>query len=318
MKFCTYLCNDINFEPAAVQPCCNVHAVAVPRFQFTGGTLNMKSYAKHIQDVVVKLQTKDTLCQMCPELYSLDESQNNITARILFKTVSINMHRYLCNCKCTYCNYWQDNRKSYPILPVLQSLFEQDVLNKTCFFSWGGGESTLLPDFEETSRWIQHGGWLQYVHTNALRFSPAIISLLEHGSGSINISLDSASPDVYKNVKGVDGFKNVITHISQYRTVALNGSHVCLKYLIFEKNNSIGEIEKFFTLCQHLDISSVQFSLNFLELNNAGPSDKTLLAAAFFKHRAISLGLACTPFFIPMHLLLAIDNLQYKHFVARR
>ena len=129
--------------------------------------------------------------------------------RLLFRSVSINMHRQ-----------WRGHGAGYAILPVLRNLEEQKVLRRDCFFSWGGGEPGILPDFEEASQWILHNGWPQYVHTNALRFSPAIAALLREGKGGVNVSLDSASPEVYRAVKGVDGFTRVTANIERYRAAA--------------------------------------------------------------------------------------------------
>ena len=96
MNFCSYLCRDINFEPTAVQPCCDVHGVEVPRFPFTGGKLDMKAYAAHIEKCFQRLQTTgDTLCRNCPQLREIpDHTTGHI--QIQFQTVSINMHRHLC------------------------------------------------------------------------------------------------------------------------------------------------------------------------------------------------------------------------------
>lgn len=313
MKFCLNLCNDINFEPDAVQPCCNVHAIAVPRFPFTGGRLDMAAYARHIQNVVEQLQKGGAVCRGCPECIEINAPQDS-AARLPFRSVSINMHRHLCNCRCVYCDLWRGHGAGYAILPVLRNLEEQKVLRRDCFFSWGGGEPGILPDFEEASQWILHNGWPQYVHTNALRFSPAIAALLREGKGGVNVSLDSASPEVYRAVKGVDGFTRVTANIERYRAAAREAGLIHLKYIIFEKNNAVAELERFFALCRALDVTSVQFSLNFQELNGAGPAPKTLLGAAFFRHRAASLGMACVPFFIPKRWLSVIDELEQRHF----
>lgn len=86
MKFCLNLCNDINFEPDAVQPCCNVHAIAVPRFPFTGGRLDMAAYARHIQNVVEQLQKGGAVCRGCPECIEINAPQDS-AARLLFRSV---------------------------------------------------------------------------------------------------------------------------------------------------------------------------------------------------------------------------------------
>ena len=314
MNFCSSLVHDINFEPTAVQPCCDVHGVEVPRFPFTGGRLDMAAYAAHVEKSFQRLQARgDRLCRNCPELREIpDNCAGNM--RILFQTVSINMHRHLCNCKCVYCSLWRGKGKGYPIVPVLQSLHEQHVLHPRCLFSWGGGEPSILHDFEEASLWIKGHGWWQYVHTSCLRFSPAIATLLHEGLGGINVSLDSGTPSTYEWVKGLNGFAKVCGNLERYMSSALIPDNVHLKYIIFELNNSPAEIRAFLAFCSQLGISNVQYSLNFQELNGAGPSQKTLLGAVFFQFLATEMNMKCAPSFIPPKWQQAIDELRAKHF----
>lgn len=316
MNFCSSLCRDINFEPSFVQPCCDVYGIEIPRFPFSGGKLDIPAYVAHIENVFKHLQTDgDTLCCGCPELQEVsDDMQANL--RVLFQTVSINMHRHLCNCKCVYCDLWRGKGEGYPILPVLQSLQEQRILAPDCYFSWGGGEPSILRDFEDTSIWIREHGWLQYIHTNCLRFSPAIVSLLQDGRGGINISLDSGSAAIYQKVKGIDGFNKVCENLERYAAATTSIKNIHLKYIIFEMNNSAAEIKNFFSICTQLGIINVQYSLNFKEMNKSSPSPKTLLAAAFFHAMAEQLGLNCIPSFIPLKWQATIDDLRRKHFQA--
>ena len=317
MRICAKLFNDINFEPDAVQPCCNVHWIRVPRFPFNGGPLDMQAYAEHIGSVMDELQHSGPLCQGCPDLQEHDLGQNRNVC-ILFRTVSINMHRYQCNCRCVYCDLWQHAEKGsgYPILPALQSLAEQHVLDKQCYFSWGGGEPTILKDFEAASSWILQQGYPQYVHTNALRYSPAVESLLRQGRGAVNVSLDSASPGVYRAVKGVDAFPRVVEHIRRYAAAACTPGLVHVKYIVFAKNNSVKEIAHFLDLCCSLGVDVVQYSLNFAELNTGSAQATSLLGAAFLRHHAAELGLRTEPFFIPPAEMEAIDKLEQEHFGA--
>ena len=102
MNFCSSLVHDINFKPTAVQPCCDVHGVEVPRFPFIGGRLDMAAYAAHIEKSFQRLQASEgKLCRNCPELKEIT-GNNAGNIRILFLTIGINMHRHLCNCKCVY------------------------------------------------------------------------------------------------------------------------------------------------------------------------------------------------------------------------
>lgn len=319
MKLCPMLLNDINLEPASLQPCCDVHGCEVPAFPFSGGKVDMQAYAAHIANCLRRLQEKDDrLCRGCPSLREIPDAQVP-DLKIEFKTVSINAHRYLCNCKCVYCELWKHRERGlgYPVLPVLKSLASQQALAANCFFSWGGGEPSILKDFEEASLWVTRRGFWQNVHTNALRFSPAIAFLLQERRGEINISLDSGTAETYQKIKGIDGFAAVTGSLGRYAEAAGDSQAISLKYIIFETNNSIPEITRFFDLCVQFGIKRVQFSLDFREVNGSGPSEKTLLAAAFFASRAAALGLSCTPFFITPKYLEKIAALQKEYFPAR-
>lgn len=314
MKLCPMLFNDINLEPASLQPCCDVHGCEVPAFPFSGGKVDMRAYTAHIADSIRRIQEKDSpLCRGCPSLVEIPDT-GPLNLKIEFHSVSINPHRYLCNCKCVYCELWKHPKPlSYPILPVLKSLAEQRALAPDCFFSWGGGEPSILKDFEEASLWATENRYWQNVHTNALRFSPAIAFLLHEQRGSVNISLDSGSAETYQQVKGVDGFAKVVGSLGRYAAAAADPKSITLKYIIFEANNTIPEITRFFELCTQLGIRKVQLSLDLREVHGKGPSQKTLLAAAFFASRAEALGLECEPFLIPPRLLEEI-TLQKQRF----
>lgn len=314
MKLCPMLFSDINLEPASLQPCCDVHGCEVPAFPFSGGRVDMRAYTAHIADSIRRLQEEGSpLCRGCPSLAEIPDP-GSLNLKIEFRSVSINPHRYLCNCKCVYCELWKHPKPlSYPILPVLKSLAEQHALAPDCFFSWGGGEPSILKDFEAASLWATENRYWQNVHTNALRFSPAIAFLLREQRGSVNISLDSGSAETYQRVKGVDGFAQVTKSLARYAAAAADPKSITLKYIVFEANNTVPEITRFFELCGQLAIRKVQLSLDLREVNGKGPSQKTLLAAAFFASRAEALGLECEPFLIPPRLLEEI-TLQKERF----
>ncbi|MBQ7618362.1 MAG: hypothetical protein IJS50_05755 [Desulfovibrio sp.] len=120
MKFCKNLVRDINFDHDAIQPCCNTHGIVVPRFAFSGCEFDFECYSAHIQKVanLIQNQDKTDICKNCQSLQDIDK--NGLNAEIKFVTVSLNMHRFLCNCKCVYCNFLKKYQPSYRILPVLK------------------------------------------------------------------------------------------------------------------------------------------------------------------------------------------------------
>lgn len=315
MKICENLYKDINFEPESIQPCCNIHGIVVPQFPFSGGAFPARAYLDHINNVIEELQKSGNICKGCPDLRVLPDGRN-YGARMLFRSVSFNQHRFFCNCKCDYCDLWQhkDRGYGYDVLPALESLKEQNLLDENCFFSWGGGEPSILPGFENAASWVTGHGYWQNVHTNALIYSPAIGKMLKRGQGQINISLDSSSPQIYKAVKGVNGFAKVTDSLKRYVHDARDTSQIVLKYIIFEKNNSIPEIEHFLKLCASLGIKHIQLSLDFREINANSVSEQTCLAAAFLKTRGEEYGLEVSPFFLPREIEEKISKISDANF----
>lgn len=315
MRFCSKFVHDINFEERALQPCCNVHNSIVPKFPFNGYKINMDVYTHYIEKVIDEVQMNSPhVCNGCPEL--VDVPHYNGIKKITFSTLSLNHHRHLCDCRCVYCDLWKPGRHPRPfaILPPIMSLHDQGALQKNCFISWGGGESTLLPDFVSASHWIYEHGYPQYIHTNALRHSAWIGDLLASGQGRLNVSLDSGSATGYARVKGGDWWEKVVASLEKYFAMAKTPEQIDIKYIVFEQNNKIIEIERFFNFCRHLGVRSVQFSFDFEEVNEGMVSEQSILGAAYFMQRAQGLAFTCEPFFVGSSLLARIDTVRKKFF----
>ena len=317
MKFCTYLFNDLNFEPTCIQPCCDTHSIGVPSFPYTGGELDLDAYKKHITDVFWKLQVGSSFCQGCTHLQDTDVTFENEVSRsvgqfLKIRTVSFNQHRFFCNCRCVYCTLWSHlpKEKPYSVFNVVKTLVGSGVLHPECVFSWGGGEPSILPEFDTVCSWITTQGYSQYVHSSALVYSKSVKALLQKNAGRINVSLDAGSCEQYGLVKGVDGWSKVVNCLERYVRDAVCTSQIDLKYIIFEQTNSLREIMAFLELSKALGIQYVQFSLDFREVNTATVSKKTLVAAAFFKKHARDLGLVSQPFFVDAPLLTEIEHLE--------
>lgn len=124
MKICAKMFNELNFEPVSISPCCNTRALKIPAFPYSGGEIDLEKYGKHIENVLLDIQSGSNTCKNCPELVEIDGSPHITNGK--FHAISINMHRHFCNCKCCYCNLWQyaDKGMGYNILPALKSLKE--------------------------------------------------------------------------------------------------------------------------------------------------------------------------------------------------
>lgn len=273
----------------------------------------MEAYRHFVSESLVSLQSDASICRNCPRLTTEEGSlPDDIGANVRFRNVNINHHRHYCNARCVYCPFWnvKPETSMYAITPVLESLVEQHALHPNCCIGWGGGEPTLLPDFEACSVWLRSLGYRQYVHTNAIRCSDAVLGLLREGKGSVNISLDSHDARSYAAVKGVDAWDKVLSTIRQYRAACAKSEQLEIKYIIFEENNSIRALNSFFALCRDLDIRHVQYSFHGDEMTSDRLSPKSMLGAAFFVRTARTMGLKCHDFYLPESYSRQIEQMS--------
>ena len=322
MKLCNYLFTALNFEPSCISPCCDVRRAGVPSFPFSGEALDLERYFRSVFAFFMELQNDSTPCEGCPELRTtLAPLPENYTIGLKISSISVNHHRFFCNCRCVYCDLWHPKQaaaspRPYAILPTLQQLAASRVLSAHPSISWGGGEPTILDEFEQTGVWALENGFHQYVHTNALRYSPAVARILSRGEGMVNVSLDSHDAASYRKIKGVDGWGAVMETLKAY--VAASGAGqgagqgVELKYIIFDSTNNLRDIQHFFALCQSLGVTRVLYSLNFCEINANAISEKTLYAGAFFRQMAKKCGMTANPFYLTANLMEQLDEFEKR------
>lgn len=318
MKYCRLMVSELNIEPDYLRPCC-VGGSSVPSLPFTGSRIDMAAYRKFAYTALAMLQTDMPVCRPCNHVEERSgEMHPSMVENIVFKAIAINHHRNICNCRCVYCPYWDVPKEQKvpprPILPVIQGLVRDRVVAPNCQIAWGGGEPTILGEFEEASRWILEKGYRQYIHTNAMRFSSITAKVLGEGRGKINLSLDSSDEASYNKVKGVNGWAKVTDTLAKYLRSASDPADVEVKYIIFEQNRSFEELERFLSLCADMGVRKVQYSFNGFEVSTGVCQEETLKAAAFFRHRGKELGLVCKPFYVDAPLMRFIDGYEKEMF----
>lgn len=314
MKFCPKLVSEINFEPDAVLPCCNIHRKTVPHFPYGGGAVDLEAYGRHVADNAVLLR-QGKVCAGCEELLDVADGPDPAFSGPL-KAVSINHYRFVCNCRCVYCTCWKGLRPpEYSIMPALRSLTASGVTApRDTVFVWGGGEPSILREFEEACAYLCAQGYIQRVHTNAIRYSPSLEMLLKEGRGQVNSSIDAGSAAVFRKIKGVDRWNNVLETLRRYREAAVIPPQLSVKFIIFEANNAMAEIAKFFAVCEDVGINHVIWSFDFREVNAGKVSEKTLLAAAYFSHLGKMANMILEPFFVTGEHLASVAALECEHF----
>jgi len=158
-----------------------------------------------------------------------------------------------CNSKCIYCYATQHHEdfkvdKLYNVMPFIKEMYEKGVLRAGGMISFGGGEPTLLSEFEDIVNYLlDNYFWGIRVHTSGIKYSPALARAINEIRGYVVVSVDSGSPETYKKIKQVDCYDKVRETIRKYalQTTFLGRYLVSAKYIIIPGiNDTIEEIEK--------------------------------------------------------------------------
>lgn len=269
MQTCRDMFTTLNIGPGELLPCCS--ALCNFSLDHNAGQFNKTLYLRYLEMMKKRFQQGPSPCDpRCDKLINVPDGRlSPFPTQLAFKRVLINHHRNYCNCRCTYCPFWNVTPKPrlFSVAGLLHSLFAQQVIADGCIFAWGGGESTLLPEFEETVLHLADLGYSQFIHTNAIRYSEAISEVLRRGQAVVNVSLDCGDAASYRKIKGVDAWDKVIANLERYRDALVDPTALELKY-IFNKDTAVSQdIIHFFDLCRRLRIGKVLYAFDVNEMS---------------------------------------------------
>jgi len=212
----------------------------------------------------------------------------------------INQHRLWCNLNCSYCFFIDKRNKQnhvsapYSVLPSIEFLLNNKdiLLTKDCEFCWGGGESTILPEFDTVTRLLADEGYKQILNTNGTVYSEGWAYVLsKFGETFFNISVDAGTPETYKKIKGKDLFDVVWSNIAKYQSSAKSKYSFRAKFLIMESNREKIEIENFVSKCLENNVKLIEIAVTGKDIISKF-SKENLEMASFLKTLARYSGLA--------------------------
>ncbi len=128
-----------------------------------------------------------------------------------------------CNLECIMCDGWSSSliRKNRDQLPPIKNPYQKDFINQLEEFiphlnqtHFVGGEPFVMKIYYDIwERIIQINPKCRItVQTNASVMNDKIMSLLERGNFSINVSLDTLNPVIYHNIRRNANFDKVLSN----------------------------------------------------------------------------------------------------------
>ena len=137
------------------------------------------------------------------------------------------------------------SNKTYNIFPVIKDKVDKGVLSKNATVTFGGGEPTILQEFEElVYLLLDYDVYNIRIHSDGIKYSPAIEKGLKLGKITLITSLDSGSKEVYERIKQVPCYDKVWQNMAKYAKTK-NGLIRTKYVLIPGVNDSLAEIKNF-------------------------------------------------------------------------
>lgn len=268
MKYtsCIHLEHGITFFSNSVQICC------ISSHPGGGNIVELNNYKGELIDWEDFFSKRNQLresakngaipqkCEGCYYLKEQDWNSDNYIDEVLIG------HFTHCNCNCIYCYTEKDKKffnanKTYNIYPVIKDMIEKGVLSKKATITFGGGEPTILQEFEElVNLLLDYNVYNIRIHSDGIKYSPAIEKGLKLGKITLITSVDSSSKKVYEEIKQVPCYDKVWKNLEQYAK-AKNGLIRTKYVLIPGVNDSLSEVKNWLQKTYDVGIRNIAFDI---------------------------------------------------------
>lgn len=268
-KSCNLLEHGICFYVDRICSCCYAPQEKVNDSPFLAALYNGELINKDLLFELINRwkdkAKKGNLISCCSNCYKAEE--NDWTDENYIDQVYIS-HFQECNSNCVYCitDILPKNRKKnpYKIFPVLLDMKEKGILKRDCEFHIGGGEFTIYSECEDIIKEFILTGFAKRlaVASNGIKFSNALFDAMSIDKGVIIISLDCGSRELFKKIKQVDKFNDVIKNISKYCKNDLSRQNTFLKYIVIPSlNDEKEEFKKFIDIAKKYNVNGIKLDV---------------------------------------------------------
>lgn len=313
--YCKRLYEEINFDAENVYVCCGKKlgpSIETPN----KSNMNISEYCKKLIKWKFKSAQNAYLGNISPQCKDCIELEDReITffdffkmkflpffyrKKFRIKNIIIKSYRQ-CELSCIYClekKYTKGKQTNtveksefYDFLPILNSLIEQNLLDKNDLrLEIQGGSFSVWDEFIPVLSKIKNHGISNILyHTNAVKYIPEIAELSQITNSAMSIPLDCGCAESYKKIKGSDLFNIAVENIIKY---ANSGISISCKYIIVknindneqELSNFLDTIKEIRSKINNKDNISIMLDIDFREslaVSNYAISDKNL---SLFKH----------------------------------
>lgn len=271
---CDFLNNELGFFTGRIAGCCSGYdGVDYAKITSPDDKVSWNEILKIKKDSI-RLLEKGIIPEGCKNCYKIKPYEK--AKNYKFNRIILNYYQQ-CNCGCIYCSQREDTKgeivlekrpsKFYNLMPHVKELYKKNLLDvEDLIVDFQGGDLSVLDEFEPLIEEFLKNGVKSFVFaTNNIIYQPMIAKALNQTQGMFVTSLDCGSEDMYKKIKRVDKFNDVIENLRRYKEEITNPSvSIMVKYIIVQNlNDNVEEIEKFINCMKQLQIKTIQLEINY-------------------------------------------------------
>ena len=140
-------------------------------------------------------------------------------------------------------------------------MIEKGILSKNATVTFGGGEPTILQEFEElVYLLLDYDVYNIRIHSDGIKYSPAIEKGLKLGKITLITSVDSSSKATYEKIKQVPCHEKVWQNLAKYAKTK-NGLIITKYVLIPGVNDSLSEVKNWMKMTYEAGIKNIAFDI---------------------------------------------------------
>ncbi len=270
-KSCDWISGGLDFRQNSIVLCCFTYMQGYDEYELSsdyhGEKINWNELFRKKHELIERQKNNNPadFCKNCIYLEERDWVDDDSINCMIFN------HWTNCNSSCIYCYFGQNHnyyntQKYYDIVPILEDMEANGILKviQSSFVSFGGGEPTLLKDFDKIINILKRNRFPKIrINSSGIKYSETLSAGLEDSSLNVCISPDAGTREKYKQIKQVDCFEKVWQNIGSYVQRAADKNDVKIKYIIIpEVNDSQKDIDDFFNMAEKYKVKAVCVSVD--------------------------------------------------------
>ena len=211
----------------------------------------------------------------------------------LIHYVNLSMYPAPCQCKCFYCDFRDgkagvfDNRLHADyhekMLNVLDYVKNKGLVAADAVWQVSSGEITIHPFKNRIFMLVENQTAVFY--TNCFIFEEKVAqNLAVNPRSSINLSIDSGTPETWYKVKGVDNFGAVMENLAKYHDSSAQDGQVTLKYIVLPgTNDNLNDYLSVVEIMKNLKIKHLTLSYDTrVKYTQSSREKENLISAAAY------------------------------------